>query len=307
MRAWVMALMIAALGCRSAERGALRVDPVLAAMVSSDAVLVAGARLDALRTTPLYRKFVADKPQPMLDRLAERLGLDPRKDLRELLIASDGNQTLAMARGKFEAPEEKLKPARRLAYKGHTLIGDEHAALVFINSSTVAAGPAPALRALLDRGSRSRSPSPLVARAGSLPPGTQLWMVASNTAPLAAALPASGNLAMLGKIVAMLESCTLAADLRGGLKLSADCLSRNENDARTLSDALRGLVGLARLSTPDDAPELLRAYDRIKVEQAQHTLQLKAEIPEDLLEALVARLEKGGLPSPELKRRLPGL
>lgn len=307
MRAWVLALALTAVGCRSAERGALRVDPTLAAMVSSDTVVLAGARMDALRATPLYRKFVAARPQPMLDRLSARLGLDPRKDLGELLVASDGKATVALARGKFATAETRLGDARRLSYKGHTLIGDERAALLFLNASTVAAGPAPALRALIDRRNRNRRPSPLLARAASLPAGVQLWMVASQTAPLAEALPSSGNLAVLAKILAMLESCIVAVDLRSGLHLNADCLSRNENDARTLSDALRGLVGLARLSTPDDAPELLRAYDRVKVEQTQRTIRLKAEIPEDLLEALAAHLEKGRLAPPELKRRLPGL
>jgi len=308
MRAWVLPLMITALGCSSAERGALRVDPALAALVPSDAVLLAGARMDTLRATPLYRKWVAGKPQPMLDRLAERIGLDPRKDFRELLIASDGNQTLAVARGNFaERAANNLKHTPRLTYKGYTLLGDERAALVFINSSTAAAGPAPALRALLDGRNRRRAPSALLAKAGTLPASTQVWIVSSNTSTLAGELPSSGNLAMLGKILAMLDSFTAAADLRAGLRLSAEGSSPKEADARTICDAVRGLVGLARLNTPDDAPELLRAYDGIRVEQAQRAVRLKAEIAEDLLDALLARFQKGGLPGPGLKPRLPGL
>ncbi len=300
MRAWWGVLMLATLGCRSAERAALRVDPALAALVSSDAVFVAGARLEALRATPFYRKWVAGRPQPWLDRLAERTGLDPRKDLWELLIASDGKQTLALARGKFapQGLEPRLEglSARRTPYKGYTLIGEERAALVFMNSTTAAAGPAPSLRALIDRRNRSRGASPLLAKTKEFPAGTQLWMVSAGGAALAEWLPSAGNLANLGKIFSMLESSSAAADLRSGLRLSATGVCRNNDDARTLAEALRGLIGLARLSTPDETPELLRAYDGIGVEQDQRSVRIRAEIAQDLLEKLFERWSRSGLP-----------
>lgn len=298
MRACWLAVLAISVGCRSAERTTLYVDPALAALVSSDAVLVAGVRMESLRATPAYKRWIAGKPLPQLDDLAGRLGVDPRKDLWELLISSDGKQTLTLARGKFGGLglEPRFEGARRTPYKGYTLIGEERAALVFMNATTVAAGPAPALRALIDRRGRSSRLSPLVEKARTLPAATQLWLVSSDARALAAELPATGNAAPLAKILAMLDAATLAADLRSGIRLEASGLCRTETDARTVHDALRGLIGLARLTTPDDAPELLRAYDGFTVRQDQRAVQLRAEISQDLLDKLIARFQQGGLP-----------
>lgn len=296
-RAGWLAVLAAVLGCRSAERTQLYVDPALAALVSPDAVMVAGARVESLRGTALYKRWVAGRRVPLFDELAGRLGLDPRKDLWELIVASEGAHTIALARGKF-APmgqEPRFEGARRTAYKGYTLIGDEQASVVFMNSTTAAAGPAPALRALIDRRGRGRGVSPLIQQARALPAGTQIWLVTSRTGELASRLPPNGSLASLGKILATLETAKLAADLRSGLKLEATGSCRSEQDARTLQDALRGLIGLARLTTPDNAPELLRAWDGVSVRSEQRAIAVRAEIPADLLDRLIARFEQGGL------------
>jgi hypothetical protein len=308
MRGCWVALLALTLGCRSAERSALYIDPALAALVPPDAVMVAGARMESLRATPTYKRWVAGKPQPLLDDLARKLGLDPRKDLWELLVTSDGKQTVALARGKFGVSglEPRFEGARRTPYKGYTLIGDERAAVVFMNSTTAAAGPAAALRALIDRRGRTRGVSPLIQKARSLPPGAQVWMVSSDARALAAEVPPKGNAAVLAKILSMLETATFAADLRSGLRLEASGMCRTEGDARTLQDALRGLIGLARLSTPDDAPELLRVYDGINLRQDQRSLQLRADISQELLDKLIPRIQQGGLALPRPGAGLPG-
>lgn len=296
-RAGGLAVLAAVLGCRSAERAHLYVDPALASLVSRDAAMVAGARLESLRGTALYRRWVADQPQPLLDQLTERLGLDARKDLWELLVASEGEHTVVLARGKFGpmGREPKFKGARRMAYKGYTLVGDEQAALVFMNATTAAAGPAAALRALIDRRGRSEGVSPLIQQARTLPGGTQLWLVSHRTGALAEKLPRTGNLAALAKILATLEAATVAADLRSGLELDAAGACRSEQEARTLQEALRGLIGLARLTTPDNAPELLRAYDGINVRAQQRSIEVRARIPAHLLDQLIVRFQRGEL------------
>ncbi len=301
-----LALLAAVLGCRSAEKAQLYVDPALAALVPEDAETVAGARVESLRSTPLYKRWVAGKQQPLLDELAKRLGLDLRKDLWELLIASEGEHVWALARGKFGpmGQEPRFQGARRTAYKGYTLIGDEDASLVFMNSTTAAAGPAAALRTLIDRRGRSKGVSPLIQRARALPAATQIWLVSKRTGALAGKLPSRGNLAALAKILATLETATMAADLRSGLRLEATGSCRSEADARMLQDALRGLIGLARLTTPENSPELLRAWDGVTVRSEQRAIEVRAQIPADLLDLLIGRIQQGGL-TPSLPS-LPG-
>jgi len=297
---WALVLVsLAAAGCRSADTGSVRVDPALAALVPDDAVFLAGVRMEAVRATPLYRKWVADKPRPLVDEFAKETGLDLRKDLWELLLASDGKDTLAMARGKFapQGLEPRLQRggARRMPYKGYTLIGDENAVVAFMNTTTAVAGPAKAIRSLIDQRNRSDrgTAKALLAKVNTIPAQNQIWAVSVGPSALADKVPQSGNLANLGKILAMLETSTVAVDLRSGLNLVATGVCRTEQDARTLGDALRGLVGLARLSTPDNEPELLRAYDGIRIQQQQRSVRVEAQVPQDLLDKLLARAESG--------------
>ena len=84
--AWVVA------GCSRAPRAPLGIDPLLAELVPGDAVTLAGVRLEALRATPLWQKWVAGKPVAPLDELAKETGLDLRKDVSEVLLVSNGKE-----------------------------------------------------------------------------------------------------------------------------------------------------------------------------------------------------------------------
>jgi hypothetical protein len=50
---------------------------------------------------------------------------------------------------------------------------------------------------------------------------------------------------------------------------------------------------LGRLSTPDNAPELLRFYDGIQVTQQTNSVRVNADIPTDVLDKFLARVSAG--------------
>ena len=109
-------LMLA--GCSGLTRHG-PVDSSLAAFIPSDAVALAGIRMDQIRTTPLYHKLAEQNKLPKFDAFRTESGFDPSQDVRELLVASDGQNVLAIARGTFTA-----KPSRDLEssdYRGYTL------------------------------------------------------------------------------------------------------------------------------------------------------------------------------------------
>src|SRR5438045_3824023 len=81
-------------GCGSAELGRTGIDSTLAGLVPPDATMLAGARMDAIRSSPLYKKMLAQKRLEQLDEFARRTGFDPRRDVRELLIGSNGKDTI---------------------------------------------------------------------------------------------------------------------------------------------------------------------------------------------------------------------
>ena len=102
---------------------------------------------------------------------------------------------------------------------------------------------------------------------------------------------------------ARLAMATLAAergvtvDLRSGISASAKGECRTEQDAKNLSDAARGIVGMGRLSVPENQPEMLRLFDGIKVDQQQRSILLNVQIPPDLLDRLIKLTDTRSNPS----------
>lgn len=292
MRNLLVLFCVSALGCHSADIPRSRIDPQLTIMIPPDTVMLAGVRMDDVRPTPLYRKLVEQRRLPQVDAFAKETGFDPRKDVRELLVASDGKDTVLMARGNFNV--RAFEGVKKSAYRGYTLFtrterGVE-GGVALLDGSTAVAGPLRVVKKAIDQyKSGNQNPAAaLVARAQQIPASNQFWSVSSGLGNMIeSSVPLTGNAANIGKIFRPLENTTVAADLRKGLNGFATGLCKTEQDAKNLGDAARGLVGLARLSAPDNQPELLRLWDGVKVEQQQKTIRIDVAIPQELIDKVV--------------------
>lgn len=80
--------------------------------------MLAGANVERLVATPLYRRLAGERKIPQLDEFARKTRLDPEKDIQELLAASNGKDAIMMARVRIrdekavEAALEKEGAAR---------------------------------------------------------------------------------------------------------------------------------------------------------------------------------------------------
>jgi len=250
--------------------------------------MLAGLRMADIRATHLYQKMLAGKHLERLDEFARQTGFDPRRDVRELLVASNGKDSLVAARGTFN--ERAFEGMTRSTYKSYTLYTRDRGGVALIDNSTAIAGTLEAVHAALDRrGSGDRSgPAELLARARQIPPENQVWSVSSGFDNLLTGrIPETGNAANAGRILRSLENTSAAADLRAGLNGYINGQCRTDGDAKNLGDAARGLVGLGRLSVPEKQPELLRLWDGIKVDQQQRYVKITVAIPQDLVDKLI--------------------
>ncbi len=291
MPRWVLAVLLISLvaaGCGSALTGRASIDSTLAALMPPDATMLAGVRMEAVRSTPLYKKLLASQLLQRLDDFVRETGFDPRRDVRELLIGSSGKDVIIAARGTFH--ESNFEGLTKQTYKGYALYVRGQGGVALIDGSTALAGTLPAVQAALDRhksGDRTR-PDDLLTRARLIPGQNQIWSVANGFDNLLTTrVPETGNLGNAGRILRSLENTTIAADLTAGVHGSLTGLCRTEQDAKNLGDAARGLIGLARLSVPEKQSELLRVWDGIKVDQQQRTVNITVAVPEDLLEKLL--------------------
>ncbi len=293
-------LMSVVAGCGSGPAGGGAIDSTLAALMPPDATILAGVRMESLRSTPLYKKLLASHLLQPLDDFARQTGFDPRRDVRELLIGSSAKDAILAARGTFG--EHNFEGLTKQTYKGYTLYSSGQGGVALIDGSTALAGTLPAVKAALDRhksGDRSR-PEDLLRRARQIPAQNQIWVVLNGFDNLfTARIPDTGNIGNAGRILHSLANTTAAIDLRAGVNgyLTGSC--RTEQDAKNLGDTARGLIGLARLGVPEKRPELLSLLDGIKVDQQQLTVNITVAVPEDLAEKLFDLLGS------RVARRLP--
>jgi hypothetical protein len=284
---WAALLCLALAGCQSRKSESLHIDPALESLVPADTVFVVGANVDAIRDTPVFQKLLSRMPLPQLDEFTRRTGLDPRKDLSQILTCSNGKSALLMARGKFKAqevePRLEANGAKRFVYKKYNLFGDERAAIFFLNASTAIGGPAAELRPIIDGTGARGLPPALRDLLRSLPAGDQIYAaLAGGLEGLNLTIPQDSNLGNIVNVLRAIDSATLGMDMRSGIAATAEVTSKTERDAKFVHDMVKGVVGLGRLNTPDSHPELLRLYDAIKVEQQQTRTKVTADIPADL-------------------------
>lgn len=284
----VLAISLLATSCRRQQPApGVHTDPAMATLVPSGTTLLIGAKIEALEKTPTYRKYFENRSFPQLDEFAKHTGLDPRKDIWDLLVCSNGHDAVVMGRGKFSAgdlePRLTRDGATRLGYRGYTLFGNEQAAVLFMSGSTALFGPTPALRQVIDErnGARAGIPAPLDALLKTLPADSQFWAVYAGGS-FRLPVREDSNLANINRMIQSVEKGTLSADLRNGLALASTATCATQADAKQVHDALRGLIGIGRLSTPDNQPDMLRIYDAIQVTQDQQKVLVSINVPQDL-------------------------
>jgi len=265
-----------------------KVDPSLDTLVPGDTVLMAGTRLEALLKTPVYQRNFANRQIPQIDEFARRTGLDPRKDLWELLYVSNGKLGVLLGRGKFG--DEMMAPgldrkydqdgAQRFGYKGFTMFGNDRGAMLLINGTTAALGDIPALHSLIDQRPASHGPPPaMAALIREIPPDAQFWGAYAG-GPVH--LPLDGLLANLNKLLSTVQSGTVYFDLRTGINAVAAAACVNDQAAQDVQGALKALVGLGRLNVPKNQPDLAQVYDAIRVTQEGPRVKLYIDVPESM-------------------------
>ncbi len=268
-----------------------KIDPALASLIPPDTILLAGARLDQLQKTNIYEKHLAGRPVPLIDDFPQQIGLQvKRKDLWELLLISDGKQSVVLGRGKFSdeaEPRIEIPGATRFAYRGYNLVGDERQAVLLVSPSVIGVGPTAALRRLIDnKGKGNGPPAVLADQLKQMPAEAMFWAAyGGGLKSLPFNLP--GDMANVNRIIASIQSGSLYLDLRTGVNGLVTGTCGSDQDAKSLYDALRALAGLGRLAIPKDKPDEGRILDGLRITQDSQKVNIHIEEPEELVGALL--------------------
>jgi hypothetical protein len=288
--ACILILVLTLTGCVSTPPGP-KIDPALVGLIPPDTILLAGARFERLQKTAIKHKHPYNLAATLHDGFPNQSGrLVLREDLWELLLISDGKQSVVLGRGKFanEAEPRIERPgATRFGYKGYTLVGDEREAVLLVSPTVIGVGPTPALRSLIDnKGKTNGPPSSLADQLKQMPAEAVFWAVyGGGVKSLPFNLP--GDMANINKIIASIQSGSMYLDLRAGVNGLATGTCGSEQDAKGLYDALRALASLGRLAVPKDQTERARIFDGLQVTQESRKVNVHIDEPEELVGTLL--------------------
>lgn len=299
--AWAMLAAVLLGGCaKKGEKAAVALDAEIARMVPHDTIGLAAIDMDAVRKSPLYQKHVSALPE--LELAVAAIGLDPRKDVSQLVVTTDGKRMLAIARGTFDRDKLAEKIAGLGAAKsesnGWVLFTRGGRAAGFPSATIAVAGSTEGVNAAMTRGAQNAGlPPHLEKLARGVPAGTAMWGV--HWGAVTTPLPQTGNLANLNKLLGAMDTVVAWAKAGEDLEFSITGDTADEASAKKLQAQIKGIVGLGRLTTPDDQPEMLKVYDGIEVSVEGKQVRTRATIAGaqvDRLVPLATRLRKERFP-----------
>ena len=260
------ALLALTLACNT-QTGSTTAKPDndLYAYLPPDATFVAGARVAHLRKSPLYKTF--------RDRLPAQ-ALPYEKDATEIVVSTDGLHTLVLARGKIN--KQQLEHDLRAGGAPGSITTLAPDLIAISDPSTIAAA----------RKSReTHSGSPL---ATQIPTTADLWLVTNGHLPIQ--FPERSNLSNLNRLAQDLRLGVVGFQITDAIQADAHLDFTTDAASEQAHTALRGFIGLARLSTPNGKEQLLNVLDRIQIRRNRGSLQVMADWPPELVNTLIGIL-----------------
>src|SRR5581483_3400699 len=254
--------------------GAFAPAPALLQMVMPDAQVVAGLQVNQAKASP-FGQYVLQHlsvNDTQLGQLAAETGFDPRRDVTEIVLASNwksnspDNRWLALADGSFNpdkiAAAATVNGAVPSVYKGVNLLTHTAAAgtqpptaFAFLSPSMALAGDVASVKAAIDR-KQSNAPadSNVSSKAQQVSATNDFWFV--TLVPLSNfsnAIP-NANLggAMQSNLFAAVNQASGGVKFGDTITISTEAVMRSEKDAQALVDVVKFLAGLVQLNRQND-------------------------------------------------------
>ena len=278
-------------------------DPGLVSLAMPDTQVMTGVNVEQVRLSPLGQVLLAQTGDLFaggLEKLIQTTGFDPRRDLREILVSSNGQpasgSTIAMARGAFDVPKiletARADGATTDTYKGVPMIlRAARGSMAFPDSTVAIIGEAADVRAAIDRLSAPTAiNSALAVQVNQLSTTEDAWFV--SMAPLSQLQPKAPGASGAGPDPFAILSKVQQAS--GGVKFGANAVvslravSQTDQDAAALAAVLKAFASAGDLYFPKDtytpAASLLKSLNATS-DGPVTTVSLS--VPESLIEEMI--------------------
>ncbi|MGA3240238.1 MAG: hypothetical protein ABSG03_28510 [Bryobacteraceae bacterium] len=277
-------------------------DPQLMKLVMADVKVMSDVNVMQARLSPFGQFVLSQMESSRFQQLIAETGFDPRQDLIELLVVSNGApgaaNSLALASGVFNptkiAAAATASGATQETYSGVAIIESpkKTEGIAFLSSSIVIAGSVANVRAAIDRQAAPATlPPSLVTQANQLSVTQDAWAL-STVSPAALAPanapqpPAVGGVTIPPNILQQVQSGYVGVKFGSSVAFTAQAQSDTAEDATALAGLVQLLGNLAQMQTAQN-PGAAAFAKSLTVTATGTTVNISASVPEAQFQQLL--------------------
>lgn len=309
LRSMILSVVLSASAAFSA-------DSALLSLVMPEARVVAGIDVERAKESFLGKKMLEamDSKDSDFAKFVAMTGFDPRRDLREVVIAATDANTknppaLIVVRGVFDTSRINGFLKVSGAATSEMLSGIEYftkkdskddMGFAFLDGTVAVAGPRASVRAALQRrsGSGAGLNGSTYAKVQDLSKSNDMWFVTSiPVAELQNALPGAnsggkkqGPAGMMGgDAFKGIEQAAMGVRFGSeSMDLTAETVSLTEKDATGLADVVRFLSTMVQMNRENpDVKGLAAALDTMKISTDARTTRVTLSLPMAEIEKMI--------------------
>jgi hypothetical protein len=286
-------------------------DPALLKLVMPDAKVIAGIQVNQTKNS-LFGQYILSHmtvDDAGFKSFIAQTGFDPRRDVSEIMIASnwESNSTasrwLVMARGAFDlgkiAQAAQGNGITTSNFQGVNILVHSSAAkpevensIAFFDGTSAVMGDLASVQAAIGRQKSAAAPSnQLLAKVNDLSSKNDFWFVTLvPVSEFADAMP-DPNLsgAMKGNLLAAINEASGGIRFGDTVNISAEAITRSEKDAQALVDVVKFVAGMVQLNRQNNAAagQVATLLDTLDCKAAGNVTTISLGIPELQLEQMI--------------------
>lgn len=264
------------------------------------------ADLKSARKYPWFSEFRKQLLPPRFSQFEQVLasvGVDSNMQVDELAwgelpLSKNGHEGIGVALGSFDTAsiEDRFKQQKvpMVEYRGQHLYGSGDVFLTFLDFSTAAFGPRPALQKLLDvrMGSgesllTNDALFPLISEANG---GGLFWVALDKSNAhfaMQQLVPQATQFRQAAAVINRVHAIMIQVDAENGMDARFQVVCDSVADANLLGVALQAGVMFRRYEDAQSFPDMAKVLDNIRITPSGDRLMVEAPVSDDQLNVLI--------------------
>jgi hypothetical protein len=272
-------------------------DPTLLNLVMPGARVFAGVNVERILASPIGKEIDSKirEAAPQFQEILNQTGFDPRRDLKEILIAAtaqgQNGPSLFLVRGSFDA----AKLVAYVASSGHTPINYEgvpilsnpaqkYGSVALLDNGIAVAGELDQVQAAIHRRNHGTAlPAEIADRIAALSERYDIWFQSSVPIMPLAAKASDPKVQQAGEMLKSIQQLSGGVKFSSGLDLAAEVVTHNDQEAASLLGMMQLFTGF--LTSGQQTPGALKP-DAVKLSAQGKTVRFALSISKEQLEQM---------------------